>query len=129
MVKNQEKAVTLCASKLKEMKIEQHYPNRESLNQAEAPYNEALLVLNTLYMVSPVGGKGPLSTKDVIDFYVMSCVHTIVDMLTELAVSFPSVFNNCLEKTFIRANNDRMSFDDFYLNADYEHAALFGAVY
>ena len=50
------------------MKIERHYPNRESLNQAEAPYNEALLVLNTLYMVSPVGGKGPLSTKDVIDF-------------------------------------------------------------
>ena len=78
------------------MKIERHYPNRESLNQAEAPYNEALLVLNTLYMVSPVGGKGPLSTKDVIDFYVMSCVHTIVDMLTELAVSFPSgLWPNC----------------------------------
>lgn len=111
------------------MKIEQHYPTRESLNRAEQPYNEALLVLNTLYMAPPAVGAKSLSTKDVIDFYIMSCVHTIVDTLTEFAVSFPSVFNNCRVKTFVKTTSDSMSFENFYVNADYEHTALFGAVY
>ena len=75
------------------MKIEPHYPDRKSLNQAEVPYNEAILILNKLYMAPPVEGAKPLSTKDVVDYFMMSCVHTIVDMLSEGVVSFPSIFN------------------------------------
>ena len=111
------------------MKIEKHYPDRKSLAQAEEPYKEALLVLNTLYMFPPKGGAKTLSTKDVVDYYVMSCVHTIVDMLTENVVSFPSIFNYCKRYAFVQASSDSMSFDNFYVNADYECAALFGAVY
>ena len=111
------------------MKIEQHYPDRKRLAQAEVPYNEAFLILNKLYMVPPAEGAKALSTEDVVDYYVMSCVHTIVDMLTEGVWSFPSIFNICKKKTFVQTSRDSMRFDDFYLNADYKHTALFGAVY
>ena len=96
---------------------------------AEDLYKEALLVLNKLYMLPPAAGERTLSTKDVIDYYTMSCVHTIVDMLTDGVLSFPSIFNYCKRNTYIQTVSDSMSFNNFYVNADYEHAALFGAVY
>ena len=111
------------------MKIEQHYPDQKSLANAEATYKEALLILNSLYMTPPTEEAKPLSTNDVVDYYMMSCVHTIVDMLTDGVMSFPSVFNDCKRKTYVKTSKDSMQFDKFYLNADYEHTALFGAVY
>lgn len=111
------------------MKIEQHYPDRKSLAMAEDIYKEALLVLNKLYMLPPAEGERTLDTKYVIDYYIMSCVHTIVDMLTDGVLSFPSIFNYCMRNTYIQTSSDSMNFNNFYVNADYEHAALFGAVY
>jgi hypothetical protein len=111
------------------MKIGQHYPNRKSLAQADPVYKEALEILNTLYMEAPAAGTNPLSSKDVVDYYMMSCVHTIVDKLTEEVFSFPSILNECSKRTFVETNSDNMSFENFYVNADYEHTALYGAVY
>lgn len=110
------------------MKIESFYPDRQSLTTIEEPYKGALGVLNILYMEAPPDGKR-LSYKDVIDCYVMSCVRTIAEKLTEEENSFPSVFFRCKEMTFWHSTSDRMDFNDFRVNADYEHAAIFGAVY
>lgn len=113
---------------VKIMKINSFYPDRTSLNNIEEPYKGALGILNILYMEAPQGGKC-LSYKDVVDCYVMSCVRTIAEKLTEEEYSFPSVFLRCKEMTFWNASRDRMDFNDFRVNADYELAAIFGAVY
>ena len=110
------------------MKIVSFYPDRKSLTTIEEPYKGALGVLNIFYMEVPPGGKC-LNYKDFIDCYVMSCVRTIAEKLTEEEISFPSVFLRCKELTFLNSYNDRMDFNDFRVNADYEHAAIFGAVY
>ena len=110
------------------MKIKSFYPDRKSLNNIEEPYKGALGVLNILYMEAPQGGKC-LSYKEVVDCYVMSCVRTIAEKLTEEEYSFPSVFLRCKEMTFWNSTRDRMDFNDFRVNADYELAAIFGAVY
>ena len=110
------------------MKIEAFYPNRQLLGKIEEPYRGALEVLNTLYMEAPQGGKR-LDSRCVIDCYVMNCVRAISEKLTRESYSFPSVFNKCKELTFINASNDKMDFNDFRVNADYEQTAIFGAVY
>lgn len=110
------------------MKIECYYPDRKSLGGMEEPYWSAFDVFNDLYMNPPQGGIA-LSSKDVIDYFVMNCVRTIAEKLTEEEYSFPSVFLKCKEGTFINSTGDRMDFSDFRVNADYEHAAIFGAVY
>ena len=110
------------------MKIESFYPDRKSLANIEEPYKGALDVLNILYMEAPPGGKR-LSYNDVIDCYVMSCVRTIAEKLTEEVNSFPSSFLKCKEWTYCNATRDRMDFNDFRVNADYEHVAIFGSVY
>ena len=111
------------------MKITAYYLNRQGLEKAEEIYREALYVLNKLYMDPPTESLPRLSSTDVIDYYMMSCVHTIVNELTTKKLSFPSVFEFCRSATFKSANNDSMLFDNFYVNADYEQTALFGAVY
>lgn len=80
-------------------------------------------------MRPPAPNMMKLDSNSVIDFYVMSCVHTVVDKLTDELFSFPSVFNNLYNNTYRNVANEGMSFDSFYVNATYEHAALFGAVY
>ena len=111
------------------MKIERLYPDRKSLEQADEIYREALYVLNMLYLEPPMERLQRLSCSDVIDYFMMSCVHTIVNILTENRLSFPSVFEYCRRETFENVNCDSMRFDNFYVNADYKHAALFGAIY
>lgn len=110
------------------MKIESFYPNRKSLTNIEEPYKGALDVLNTLYMEAPLDGKR-LSYKDVVDYFVMSCVRTIAEKLTKEENAFPSVFLRCMDLTIWVSNNDKMDFNDFRVNANYEQAAIFGAVY
>lgn len=110
------------------MKIEKYYPNRESLATIEEPYKGALMVLNMLYTKERFNNTY-LSTKDVIDYYMMSCARHVAEKLTKEEYSFPSVFLQCKKQTFEKALNDNMDFNAFYVNADYEQAALFGAVY
>lgn len=110
------------------MKIEPHYPDRKSLATIEEPYKGALMVLNMLYTKERFNNTY-LSTKDVIDYYMMSCARHVAEKLTKEEYSFPSVFQQCKKQTFEKALNDNMDFNAFYVNADYEQAALFGAVY
>lgn len=111
------------------MKIKDHYPDRKSLAQIEAPYAQALEIINTLYMEPPSDGLKCLSSTDVIDYYLMSCIRTIAEELTEGAVSFPSIYIKCKEQTYRNASCDNMFFDNFFVNADYEQTVIFGAVY
>jgi hypothetical protein len=111
------------------MEIERYYPQRTSLNEIKEPYKSALDVLNTLYMDDPAPGKRALSYCDVIDYYTMSCVKTIAIRLTKNMASFPSVFRECKERTFVGTIHDSMSFSNFFVNEQYEQAAIFGAVY
>ncbi len=111
------------------MIIQKHYPDRSSLKNIEEPYNEALEILNLLYMESPAECYPRLGSKDVIDYFVLSCVHTIVDKLVDNKASFPSVLLAYKEITFRKASSGNMSFDNFYVNADYEQTVIFGAVY
>ena len=111
------------------MKIVPHYPNRISLEKIEVPYSQALEILNMLYMDPPADGLKILSSSDVIDFYMMSCIRTIAEELTKGVVSFPSIFLKCKQETFRNYDRDNMNFDNFFVNADYEQTAIFGAVY
>lgn len=110
------------------MKIERYYNNRESMAEMEEPYGDALAVLNMLYMKAPQGRKCLIS-KDVIDYYVMSFVRTAVENLTKEQYSFPSVFMSCWRSTCKNSPHEKMEFDDFCVNADYEHVAIWGPVY
>lgn len=110
------------------MKIVNFYPDRESLKNMDETYKGAFDILNILYMEDPQGGIY-LESRDFIDYFVMSCVRTISEKLTEEVYSFPTVFKICKQKTFQNACSDKMDFDDFRVNADYEHATIFGAVY
>ena len=110
------------------MKIVDFYPNRDSLSNIDEPYKGALYILNILYMKAPQDGKC-LDSNSVIDYYVMSCVRTIAEELTEKENSFPSVFQRCKARTYWSSINDKMDFNDFRVNADYEQVAIFGAIY
>ena len=109
------------------MKIEKHYQDRASLNQLEKPYDEVHQVLNDYYMSQP--GMPSLNCRELVDYYMMSCIRTIAEMLSNNVASFPSVLIRCRDKTYRKAYNDSMSFDNFYVNAHYEQSVIFGGVY
>lgn len=110
------------------MKIEQHYPDRKSLATIEEPYKGALMVLNMLYTKERFNNTY-LSTTEMIDYFVMSCARHVAEKLTKEKYSFPSVFQQCKSQTYTNACNDKMDFNDFRVNRNFEQAALFGAVY
>ncbi len=85
--------------------------------------------MNILYMEEPAEGYKVLSCRDVIDYFVMSCVHTLVDEINAMPCSFPSIIGSWYRNTYRVSPNEGMSFNDFWVNERYEQIAIFGAVY